>query len=337
MERLRIKSATPETLKVPIELINEFILNPLNSLRDYGSIPTDSIYPFFTDVSKLDLCLDFENPFDSVMRVFDDDFQCNDDFFRYMHIDLGWKKDGLGISMCHIPKWINVRRAIENKEQQRFEEIEVLQPYIVFDFTGRITTENRSEILISYAQELVLELSYKRNFFINLITFDRFESVQTIQSLRDLSFNVAHLSIDRTAYKAVVDYDKEDRINRVTTDKQYNAAFEGFRYAIMEERVRVNYHPDWEQETRGLEYIVDKDKVIKSPHSSDDLIQSIVGSAFNAANNEQPEIPMDDSNDVKTDDSMYEKSQYSGYGNTYEFNKEMQPEFRHPNHSVGII
>jgi hypothetical protein len=252
-------------LDVPIELVNEFISNPLNSLRDYACIPTRAISPFFTDYEKLDMCIikAEDNPFDSSLRSFIESYQCEDDFFRYLHIDLGWTKDGLGIAMCHIPKWKEIERVIEDKENQKYEIVKILQPYIKFDFVGRIKSENRQEILISIAQDLILELANKRNFYINLVTFDRCESVQMIQTLREMGFNASHLSVDRTAYKIMVNYDKDNAIERVSTDKQYNAAFECFRYAVQEERVELPFHEDFYQETRGLEYIPKEDKVIK--------------------------------------------------------------------------
>jgi hypothetical protein len=339
MITLRIKPEPPPfradegILQVPIELINAFLVNPLGSLRDYACIPTNAITPFFTDIDKLDAAIGGVNPFDSRTRKFSDDFVCKDEFFRYMHVDLAVKKDGIGISMCHIPYWTTVRRVIENKAEERFEEIEVTQPFIKYDFTGRILADGKSEMLISLAMDLILELQYQRNFYIHLVTFDRFESMQTVQTLREKGFNVGHMSIDRTAFKLVVNYDRDENIEKVTTDKQYNAAMECLRYAIQEERIEINPHEDWYQESRGLEYLADKDKVVKSPHSSDDLLQSIAGSAFNAANNELPEIDehaKDLPEDVK--DKKYEEENWNMQ---YAYNQDGLSKFS--NYSVGPV
>lgn len=328
--RVKIK----DTIQIPIELVNEFLTNPLNSLRDYASIPTDAISPFFPDIRRLDKCLTPYNPFDSTLRCFDEDFACKDEFFRYIHIDLGWKKDGLGISMCHIPYWVESEKVQEDKEKGIYEVVKVIQPFIKFDFVGRIISAEKSEILISSAQEIIFELAYKRGFYIHLITFDRFESVQTVQTLREKGFVAAHLSVDRTAYKIKIDYDKQDLVDRVSTDKQYNAAYECLRYAIQEERIEIPEHPDWEQETRGLEYLADKDKVIKSPHSSDDLVQSIAGAAFNASNNEIAEQKMPKELDDNLKDKTYQDPLYN---QLYSYNNEVAPEYKHSNYSIGII
>lgn len=318
-----------EIVNIPIELINAFIVNPLGALRDYACIPTNAISPFFTDYDKLDTAVGPYNPFNSVTREFDSDFYCNDEYFRYMHVDLAVKKDGIGISMCHIPRWVNVKRVIENKEKGIHEEIEVIQPFIKFDFVGRILAENRSELLISTAQDIIFDLSYQRNFYIHLITFDRFESMQTVQTLREKGFNVGHMSIDRTAFKLVVNYEKDENYEKVSTDKQYNAAMECLRYAVQETRIQVCPHEDWEKETRGLEYLSDKDKVVKSPHTSDDLAQSIAGAAFNAANNEQPDMEEKEL-PVEVQDDKYERE---GWRSQYTYDHDSLAKFS--NYSVG--
>lgn len=323
----------PEILMVPIELANAFIMNPLNALRDHACIATSAITPFFTDFDKLDSCVEKAgpNPFDSRTREFNSDFLCDTNFFRYMHVDLGWKKDGLGIAMCHIPYWKNVREIVEDDKTKVYENIDVLKPYIVFDFVGRIVSENQQEILISTALDLIFELSNNRGFYIHLITFDRCESVQSIQSLREAGFNASHLSVDRTATKVIVDYKKNQNLERRSTEKQYNSAFECFRYAVQEERVQVPFHDDFRQETRGLEYISQSDKVIKSPHSSDDLISAISGAAYNASNNEMPDI-FEKELPKELQDRTYERD-YPDYGKL----QTEESDIIFPNHSIGII
>lgn len=320
-----------DIIEIPIELVNQFVVNPLNALRDYASIPTDAITPFFTDLVKLEESCkkEYHNPFDSIERSFDSSLYCDDDFFRYMHVDLAKIKDGLGISMCHIPYWIKTSVMVENKEAQRYEEMEISLPYIKFDFIGRVVSQDKQEILISTAQDLIFELSQNRNFYIHLITFDRFESTQTIQTLRENGYNVSHLSVDRTAYKVIVDFEKDFNIRKDTTEKQYNAAFEILRYAISDSRIYVPYHEDWEKEGKGLEYLADKDVVIKSPHSTDDLMQSCAGSAFNACNNEVPDDKVEEETDP---DTTYDRKDMQS---TIDYNQ--LNEDRYSNYSIGMI
>jgi hypothetical protein len=325
-----------DIIEIPIELVNQFIVNPLNALRDFASIPTDAITPFYTDLEKLRLACqeDFENPFDSFEKEFDPDFVCKDDFFRYMHFDFAKNKDGMGLSMCHIPKWIRLKTFVENKEAQYLEEIEILKPYFKFDFIGRIVAQNKQEIILSFAQKAIFELVQERNFYINLITFDRFESTQTIQTLREQGFNVHHLSVDRTAHKIIVDYDKELNIRKDSTDKQYNAAHETVRYAISEERIWIPWHEDFLKEAKGLEYISSRDLVMKSPHTSDDLLQSIAGSAFDAANNELPEA--EEEKDTTVEDKMYERKDMQQTVDYDQLLNESNLD-RYSNYTIGIL
>lgn len=295
-------------IDIPIELVNQFLTNPLNSLRDYASIPTDAIHPFFRNYDKLDKCLLDYNPFNPETRMFAEGFQCEDNHYRYMHIDLSIVGDGVGISMCHIPEFILKKYTINNEEKQTFEEIEIWMPRIVFDFTSRILNKDGKEFLIGMARNMVFELRDSRGFDINLITFDRFESSESIHTLREAGFNVAHLSLDRTSHKVIVDYEQENNVKRVSTEQQYMSAFEVIRTAIEEERMEVTPHPDWRQETQGLEEV--NGKVIKSPHSSDDLIQSIAGAAYNAVNNEEY-IDTEAKPDETIADKKYDEQLYS--------------------------
>jgi len=314
-------------IDIPIELVNDFLVNPLNSMRDYACIPTNAISPFFTALDLLDSCLKDYNPFNSDIKEFDRDFVCNDEFFRYIHADLAYTKDGLGIAMSHIPYWVYIDKPVET-DKDTVEIMSIPQPFIVIDFSCRIVAEKGKQIKLSIVQDLIMELTERRGFYINLITFDRFESVQMIQNLRDLGFNAAHLSTDRTAHKVVVNYDKENNIDRVSTEKQYNSAFECVRTAVNESRISIPFHEDFYQETRGLEYLPEEDKVVKSPHSSDDLISAIAGSAYNASNNEFPDIVVKE--DESTKDDHYKE--FSGYGALDEY----FPEQKFPYHNVGL-
>lgn len=332
------KLVQKDIMEIPIEFVNDFLTNPLNSLRDFACIPTDAISPFFADIRALDACLNYENPFNQESREFSDDFVCRDTYNRYLHIDLATKKDGIGFSMCHVPNFVSVKRHIMNKITNIDEEIEIRQPYVKFDFTGRIVVrdDEKGGIPLNRVVDLVLELAFSRGFNINLITFDRVESTLIIQTLRDKGLNVGYMSIDRTAYKVVIDYDKEFNIDRVSTDKQYNAAFETLRYAVAEKRISIPWYKGWENETRGLEYVSDKDKVVKSPHSSDDGIQSVAGSAFNAVNNEFEGESLEqlEAREKSTQDHKYDNKDYNvqySYDNEQDINEKFE------NYSVGII
>jgi hypothetical protein len=148
--------------------------------------------------------------------------------------------------------------------------------------------------------------------------------------LRENGFNVGHLSVDRTAYKLIVDFDRDFNIRKDSTEKQYCAAFEGVRYAISEDRIWIPFHEAWDKETKGLEYLADRDQVVKSPHTDDDLIQSIVGSAFNACNNEGSEDKVED--DATVQDHTYEKKDMQTSVDYDKLNDD-----RYSNYGVGMI
>jgi len=231
----------------------------------------------------------------SKQSIRDLDVAQNDGYRRYIHIDLSLKKDAVGMSMCHIPKYVEVMYT-NAKTNVRGP---VMLPYIKFDFTARFKAKNNGEIDLSQIREILIDLRDKYNYEIALITFDRYQSADSVQILRNLGFVVGHLSIDRTAYVIKVNYDRADFIEKITTDKNYAAPHEMFKLAIADGRIELPYvYPreetmideerEWSErrEILSQEYDSIKNTVVKSFHGTDDWLQSVVGSICNAVTNE---------------------------------------------------
>ena len=282
-------------IKVPISLKPNFLRDPENFLRDIACVPTDSVKPFIRKRSKIAELAEraHRNPFDEDHLAFDDDFICQDDFFRYMHIDLGYKTDAVGISMCHAPYFVDGVRihplAVEASTNKKDR-----QPFIYFDFLGRIKANKGEEIILGDVRQIIYDLA-DRGFTFNLITYDGFQSVDSIQILRSQGYKVARLSIDRTSTKVVIKKERKKEIDnneeawglkRISTDGKILAAYDGLRIALYEDRLQIPYHEYWEKEARGAEIDYKKMKVDHKPRGTIDLFQSIAGSAFNLINNE---------------------------------------------------
>jgi len=180
-----------QTIKIPLELKANFLRDPENFMRDIACIPTESTRPFFKLKRKI-LEVEkqaYKNPFNEKQNVFDDDFIPGGShlYSRYMHIDLGLKKDAVGISMCYAPHFVT--RQV-NKVYNTGSVVEdVRLPFVKFDFLGRIKAGRGDEILISSIRDIIYELQ-RRGFYLSVITFDGFQSVDSIQILRSQGFRV---------------------------------------------------------------------------------------------------------------------------------------------------
>lgn len=268
-------------LKVPNDLKVEFLRDAENFVRDKCCIPFDSISPFVKRRDLIFTAFDyaFKNPFNEKTLKFEPGFHCeNPHTPRFAHIDLAVNRDAVGISMCHAPHFISVKQMVSGEYK------ETMVPYIKFDFIGRITVNANEEIILADIQDIIYELS-RRAFFFKLITFDRFQSVSTIQDLRAHGYICGNLSVDRTTHKLVVDPKADGFLKKYSTEREYAAAAQELKLAIYRRGIALPYHAKLEQEIKEMEYNAKANRVEKRAGKTDDIFQSVAGSCFNLMSN----------------------------------------------------
>ena len=227
----------------------------------------------------------YVNPFDEETLQFDRDMiqDTGKKFIRYLHIDLGIRHDAVGISMCHCPYF--VESEINRHTRTGVEKEVINEPVVKFDFIGRIKVSKGEEIILSEIRDIIFEIS-RRGFYIGLITFDQFQSVDSIQLLQREGYRTGRLSIDRTTHRLIIDKEKEEGIRKVSTEGRKIAAMQSLKDALYDGRLKLPYHKYWEKEAMGAEYDEKKMKVDHPPQGTIDMLQSIAGSCFNLINNE---------------------------------------------------
>lgn len=279
-------------LKIPMSAKHQYILNPVKAVRDQASIARGAVNPFLTrrDMVQKSMDASLTNPFNDLIIGFEDEFVPQRGTNYYMHIDLGTEKNAAGVAMCHVVDFKTVKREVKINNQ--YEVTTRKYPIIQFDFVGNISPAEIGEsILISDIRDLVIYELNKRGFFLKLITFDNWQSTQTIQDLRREGFTIDRLSLDRTTYYPVVDYTKEDNIKRESTDMQYMSAWESLRDAIYEGRLIIPYHREYLKQCRRAQEVVKGSRRKVESNISGytlDMLESIAGSIYNASNNEMP-------------------------------------------------
>ncbi len=300
-------------IKVPVELKAMFLKDPENFIRDIACVSTESTRPFFRRVDKIiGLTKNgFPNPFNDRTLEFDDDWKLEDGdtYKRYMHIDLGLTKDAVGISMCHAPYF--VERELTDLSKDGIFTQAVKLPYVKFDFLGRIKTTRGEEIMLSRIREIIYDIS-KRGFYIGLITYDGFQSTDSIQILRSQRYKISRLSIDRTATKIILDKGAKDGsgVTRKSTDGQILAAVQSIKDVLYDDRLEAPVHPYWEIEARGAEIDYKKNKVDHKPRGSIDLFQSMAGSTYNLINNEREYTDDDEETIAAMSDDFYDDKEF---------------------------
>lgn len=299
------------TISVPLDLKPLFLQDPENFIRDIACISTESTRPFFKRNDKIIEVYEkgFKNPFNDETLEFDEDFKptAHDMHRRFMHIDLGLTKDAVGISMCHSP-------GFKDREEISFDDKKMVShmvrvPAIKFDFLGRIKSVRGEEILLSRVRELIYEIS-SRGFYLALITFDGFQSIDSIQILRSQGYKIARLSIDRTATKIILDKKAPDGsgLSRHSTEGQILGPMQALKDVLYDNRLSLPKHKYWEIEAKGAEIDYKKNKVDHKPRGSIDLLQSMAGGVYNLINNEFEY--MDDEETETQGDDFYESVEF---------------------------
>lgn len=298
-------------IKIPNDFYSQFKTKPYESSRNILSIPLGALHPLFSDINKVtdSLYRDIDNPFDPDSWTFDSDFYPDHYKNRYMHIDVGVSHDCLGVSMVHVDEWTK----IEINEREEGLTIATL-PIFKVDFLGKVYPEMGNEIRISDIRELIIYELEDRGFPINLITYDGFGSIESVQILQDEGFNVSNLSLDRTTAYPLIDYSREKNIKRESTNQNYSAAWDCLYNAIMQNRAIIPYNSDFIYEAKHAEKKIKGNKVkIDSPSDSIslDLLESVAGSMFNAMNNE--EYNAINASDIESSEDKKERGFYDQF------------------------
>jgi len=267
----------------PAKYIRDIMVTPERFCRDVGDIPTTSIVPFFRLRHKIKEVIDphLLNPFLEKEVGLREDWEVNDNFPRYIHIDLAKNQDRAGICCVHTPNFMEVVRRDKNTNN----EVVLYAPHIVVDFLGVVSAPVGGEIRLVDFVHLVEEVEM-RGAFVNLVTFDQYQSVQAIQMLRDVGFTAGVVSIDRTTHGIIVNSKAKFNIQKETTNGDYCAAMSCLREAMYEGRLKIPYHELWEAECEETEWIPERGIAEKSTGGTDDLLQPVAGAVFGLTLNE---------------------------------------------------
>jgi len=98
------KTFTLKGIEIPIEYKSDFDRNPEKALRDLAAEPSYAVEPFFYYPEKIEEGYnhDRQSPWNDISKRFNKDFNGSDHIPRWVHIDLGIKKDATGIAMGHV-------------------------------------------------------------------------------------------------------------------------------------------------------------------------------------------------------------------------------------------
>ena len=166
---------------------------------------------------------------------------------RFMHLDQGIASDHYGISCCFI-------------DSIDINEDETVSLNIKYDFILDIVPPRPpAKVDIAKVRSLIPWLSQHKGINWGKITYDQYQSQESMQELDKAGFPVDYQSVDRTdeAYLLMVDY-------------------------IYEGKVKFPYHERFEEEMFGVVHFRERRKVDHLSNGHKDIADSCVGSLYNA-------------------------------------------------------
>jgi hypothetical protein len=201
---LAIKAATWEVhpLRSRSDFDREFSKDPIDSAQRYGCEASPSRYTFFRDRTKLYLSFAYNSVLEQVGphrhnpwhgSGFDRSFvlPVNDRRLRYLHVDIGVNNDSAGIVSVYLHSLVT-RGSLE-------------LPVIGLDFIATLVPSNTlvGEILLSDIRKIIIDFKkrskHPSGVPIRLVTFDQFQSRDSMQILARQGIATGRISVDRDA------------------------------------------------------------------------------------------------------------------------------------------
>lgn len=284
----------------------EYRKDPENSAARYECKPPKATDAYFKHLTPALI----EKVFDCTYDLKTDSYTCNNpvpisdnqitpvvmDWFRgitgvsyFAHIDLGLSKDRAGICVCHRAGF-TVRDIDQVDENGREWLQHVTLPKVKVDFWFSMEALPSGEIDFSSIRDFINLLNERRNCHFGKVTFDGWQSIDSIQQLKKRGIDADTLSVDR-------DTKPYDTLKELIYDQRLVAYYRRIGIGELE---RLN--------------IVTGNKVDHPLSGSKDEADALAGAVFNACEAEIMDINTDilevaqPYNDTYADYGMTEQS-----------------------------
>lgn len=241
-------------MAIPEEYRMEFEKDIMNALRDVAGVSTLATHPFILDRDSISRCMRK----DRIMLSREDvDFVATrlelsskkiiqPKLPRFVHIDLAISGDSAGVCIGTVTGF---------KKIDRGDTVEVL-PDIWIDVALEVKPPKGGEIQFWKIRELLYALK-DLGMNIRWVTFDSFQSTDSMQILRKKGFIVGYQSMDTTT-----------------------SPYEITKSALYDGRLSVPEHAKLKKELGSLEKDVKKNKIDHPAHSSKDISDALAGVVY---------------------------------------------------------
>ncbi len=239
----------------PVRKIDDFKVafykNSVDALGRFACMPSDAVDAFFKSREKVEKSFNVGSLAVDQFGRLEEWFKPDPDKKYYIHVDLAQKHDHCAVSMAHVDRWVNVK--ITNEYSQP-------APIVSVDAVRYWTPTPDKSVDFTEVKDYILSLR-SRGFNIGVCTFDRWNSHDMMQQLKQYGINTEILSVAKKHY-------------------------DDMAMVILEERLNGPHIPLLIDELLQLKIM--RDKVDHPRKGSKDLADAVCGSVFNSISRTRP-------------------------------------------------
>ena len=191
----------------PVRKIDDFkvafFTNPLDALSRFACMPPDAVDAFFKSREKIEKAFNKGHlAVDNFGRL-EDWFIPDPDKEYFIHVDLAQKHDHCAVAMAHVNKWVNVKVTDTYSQPAPVVEVDVVRFW---------TPTKDKSVDFTEVKDYILSLK-TRGFKIRVCTFDRWNSHDMMQQLKQYGINTEILSVSKKHYDDMAMIVAEERLS----------------------------------------------------------------------------------------------------------------------------
>jgi hypothetical protein len=243
----------------------DFYKNMPDALGRFACMPSDAIDAFFKSREKVETA--FSNAAIAVDQFgrLEPWFKPQKDVDYFIHVDLAQKHDHCAVSLAHVKDWVNVKVTSEYSQPAPVVEVDAVMYW---------TPTSEKSVDFTEVKDYILSLK-TAGFNIKMCTFDRWNSHDMMQQLKQYGINTEILSVAKKHY-------------------------DDMAMVVLEERIKGPHIKLLIDELLQLRIM--RDKVDHPRKGSKDLADAVCGSIYNAIS--RTFVPTDKEIRVHTYESM---------------------------------